>query len=89
MTLSGCAFSGCNDSQSPNEVQSLPQVVDDLGHYYPDNVWMTVPLGSDLSGRWRNVTYKELACAVDGMLAWMGEALGDYRSMSRVAAYIG
>ncbi|KAK4498360.1 hypothetical protein PRZ48_011018 [Zasmidium cellare] len=69
--------------------RSLPQAVDELSQRYPENVWMTVPLDSDLSGEWRNVTYRDLACAVDGMLAWAKEALGDYRRASAVIACIG
>lgn len=89
MTLSGNAISNCQNAETPATVCSLPQVVDDLCHHYPDNVWMTVPVDSELSGRWRNVTYKDLAAAVNGMLAWMKEALGDYRRASGVVSYIG
>lgn len=89
MTLSECSLPGCAKSGDHSDVRSLPQVVDDLSHNYPDNVWMTTPLESELSGGWRDVTYKDLALAVDGMLVWMKEALGDYRRSSAVTAYIG
>lgn len=76
-------------SNNASAVRSLPQVVEELAQQYPDNTWMTLPLDPGLSGGWRNVTYKELALAVDGMLDWMKEALGDYKRSSDVAAYIG
>lgn len=73
----------------PRKVRSHPQVVDDLSQQHPDDVWMTIPLDSDLSGRWCNITYKDLSRAVSGMLSWMKEALGDYKRSSGVVAYIG
>lgn len=89
MALSGSIPSDPKSTKMPATVRSLPQVVDDLHDHYPDNVWMTVPLDSELSGSWRDVTYKELAVAVHGMLVWMKEAMGDYRRSSGVTAYIG
>ena len=71
------------------EFRTLPTVVEDLARKYPNNTWMTLPLDPSLSTGWRNVTYRELSCALNGMLGWMEATLGDSMKLGEVIAYIG
>lgn len=73
------------DAERGPAARSLPRVVEHLAREYPDNTWLTVPVGTGLSGGWRNVTYRELSSAVDGMLDWMKANL----KLGEVVAYMG
>lgn len=68
---------------------TLPRVVEDLARKFPDDVWMILPLGSSLSQRWQNITYRELGSAVDGMIVWINATLGDLVKSGGVVAYMG
>ncbi|KXS94675.1 hypothetical protein AC578_10089 [Pseudocercospora eumusae] len=73
------------DAERGPAIRSLPRVIEDLARQYPNNIWLTVPLDSSLSGGWRSITYEELDSAVDGMLDWMKATM----KFGEVVAYIG
>lgn len=54
----------------------LPQVVDQLSCDEPKRVYATIPLSSDLSQGFRDVTMLEVAQAVSGFAYWLEENMG-------------
>lgn len=70
-------------------VESLPRVVENLSRRYPNDVWMSFPLDSGFSSRWRHITYRELGNAVNGMHSWLDATLGDLIMPGKVVAYMG
>ncbi|USW59776.1 Putative AMP-dependent synthetase/ligase, phosphopantetheine binding ACP domain, AMP-binding protein [Septoria linicola] len=77
------------DGQSNAAIRTLPRVVEDLAQEYPNNTFMTLPLGPDLPEGWRSVTYRELNKAVHGIVGWIEATLGDCIEPGEVVAYIG
>lgn len=66
----------------------LPQTVEKLAEEHPNDTWITSPKDSDLATGWQNVTYQELANAVDGMARWTDKHFG-VGNGNQVVAYIG
>ncbi|KAF7192480.1 Non-canonical non-ribosomal peptide synthetase FUB8 [Pseudocercospora fuligena] len=72
-----------------SEVKSLPTVVEELARECPNTTWMRVPKDAELTQGWRDITYQELAHAVNGMARWVGRVFGIGRRSTDIAAYIG
>ncbi len=53
----------------------LPQVVDQLSQSEPNRIYATIPVSSDLSQGFRDITMLEVAQAVDGFAYWLEENL--------------
>ncbi|CAK1358177.1 unnamed protein product [Cercospora beticola] len=71
-----------------HEVESLPLVLENLAREFPDNIWMKIPLDAELKKGWRDITYRELADAVDAMARWIVREFGIGNGQEAVA-YIG
>lgn len=70
-------------------MQRLPSAVEQLAKDFPNNTWITVPRDAELTQGWRDLTYRHLAHAVDGMSKWIESTFGLGRRNVDVAAYIG
>lgn len=77
------------NSSSPSITKRLPDSVDELSRDFPNNTFLTIPHDGDLIRGWRNISYRELAHAVDGMCKWLEENFGVGTRNDDVAAYIG
>ena len=77
------------NSSSPSITKRLPDSVDELSRDFPNNTFLTIPHDGDLSRGWRNISYREVAQAVDGMCTWLEENFGVGTRNVDVAAYIG
>lgn len=69
--------------------QTLPKAVEQLAQDYPNNTWVTIPRDGDLKTGWRDVTYREFSCAVNGFTRWIEQNIGLGKRNVDVAAYIG
>ncbi|PPJ56508.1 hypothetical protein CBER1_03930 [Cercospora berteroae] len=77
-----------SEGDAPHKVESLPLVLEKLAREYPNNTWMKLPLDAELTKGWRDITYRELADAVDALARWIVRNFGiGYRDDA--AAYIG
>ena len=54
----------------------LPQVVDELARSDPDRVYATLPLSSDLTQGFRDVTMLQVSQAVNKCAFWLEETIG-------------
>ncbi|KAK4544963.1 hypothetical protein LTR36_003868 [Oleoguttula mirabilis] len=74
--------------EAPRSVLVLPRAVDEIADEEPDRTWLCISKSNDLSTGWRNITFRELADAVNGMAAWTEEHLGPGNGKDTVA-YMG
>jgi len=75
------------DGLTPSRDVNLPRLVADLGEEDPRGVWVSVPRHTNLKEGWRDVTYGELANAVDGAASWIEREM--VYEWGDVVAYIG
>ena len=81
---------GSTEEEPDCHVTVYPKVVEDLARDYPNDLWVKYPRSSDLTQGWRDVTYKELAHAVDGFARWVEQELGVGNGLrTDVVAYLG
>lgn len=66
----------------------LPQVLDELAESDPGRIFASVPLSSDVSQGFREVTVRDVARATDYTAWWLEERIGRSTSFETVA-YIG
>ncbi|KAK4955159.1 putative secondary metabolism biosynthetic enzyme [Elasticomyces elasticus] len=71
----------------PDRRVIVPHIIDELASSDPDGVWITVPRHQDLKQGWRDLTYGDLAKAINGMAEWLGRELVCVRG--DVVAYVG
>ncbi|KAK3652165.1 hypothetical protein LTR56_005296 [Elasticomyces elasticus] len=71
----------------PDRRVIVPHIIDELASSDPDGVWITVPRHQDLKQGWRDLTYGDLANAINGMAEWLGRELVCIRG--DVVAYVG
>ncbi|SMQ55260.1 unnamed protein product [Zymoseptoria tritici ST99CH_3D7] len=74
------------ESQQSN---TLVEILDGLARDRPDATWWKVPKDVNLTQGWRDITYGELAQAVDGMAKWVVASIGMGTSSADIAAYVG
>ena len=83
------AGNGRQASTSPKSaVVVLTRAVEELAQDHPHETWASIPKDPDLKTGWRNVTYQELAYAVDGSARW-AEANVGVGDNEGVVAYMG
>lgn len=82
-------MTGSETLQPAGNVKPLPKVVEELAREHPNSTWMTIPNDAELTQGFRDITYRELADAVNGMTRWIGRAIGIGRRSTDIAAYIG
>jgi acyl-CoA synthetase (AMP-forming)/AMP-acid ligase II len=75
--------------QTRHGAKTVLEALDDLVRDHPQNTWWKVPKDVELVQGWRNITYAELAQAVDGMAKWIIATLGMGTKASDVVAYVG
>lgn len=66
-------------------MRSLTAVVDRLAAETPQNLWVKAPKSSDGKVGWHDVTWLQLARAVDAMAHWMETHLGPATENEAVA----
>ena len=66
----------------------IAHTVDDLAFREPDRVWATIPLGSEISDGFRDITVKQLANAVNAVAWWLDSKIGRSDHFE-VLAYLG
>ena len=66
----------------------LPTVVDELAHTHPERVYATIPISSDISQGFRDVTMSKLAQSVNYVAFWLEKSVGRSDSFETLA-YIG
>ena len=66
----------------------LPQVVDELAISHPDRIYATIPLSTDVSQGFRDVTMLEIAQSVNYTASWLERSFGRSKSFDTLA-YIG
>ncbi|KAF2859785.1 acetyl-CoA synthetase-like protein [Piedraia hortae CBS 480.64] len=66
---------------------AIPQVVERLALTNPYETWVRIPKDPDLTQGWKDVTYQDLAVAVDGLCYWIEKQIGV--GDGRVVAYMG
>lgn len=79
------AYSG---GLSPFADRIITRRVDELAAAHPFRTWVTVPVSDDVHGEWRDITFNELAQAVDGMARWIEKTIGVGKARETVA-YLG
>ncbi|GME26036.1 Ochratoxin a non-ribosomal peptide synthetase [Neofusicoccum parvum] len=73
---------------SPFADRTITRRVDELAVNHPFRTWVSVPSSDDVHGQWRDITFHELAQAVDGMARWIERAIGVGKARDTVA-YLG
>ncbi|TKA73863.1 hypothetical protein B0A55_04474 [Friedmanniomyces simplex] len=63
-------MNGSMDELSTDRRVILPRIIEDLGRSDPEGKWVTIPRQPGLKHGWRDVTYGELAKAVNGLARW-------------------
>lgn len=66
----------------------LPHVVDELARLDPSRVYATIPLSSDISQGFRDVTMLEVAHGVNHFASWLENSFGRSSSFETLC-YIG
>ena len=66
----------------------IAQTVDDLATSDPNRVWATIPLGQEISDGFRDITFRQLANAVDTVAWWLDSKIGRSEKFE-VLAYLG
>lgn len=66
----------------------MPCVVDELANTTPSRVYASIPLASDLSGGFRDVTFREIALATDFLAHWIKSEIGCSGDFETIA-YLG
>jgi hypothetical protein len=66
----------------------LPHVVDELARLNPSRVYATIPLSSDISQGFRDVTMLEVAHGVNHFASWLENSFGRSSSFDTLC-YIG
>ncbi|PYH41592.1 NRPS-like enzyme [Aspergillus saccharolyticus JOP 1030-1] len=68
----------------------LHQVLDEIAEKEPDQLYCIHPVSMNLDDGWREISYRDLAHAVNRVAFWIDEQLGDSAKKKRhVLAYIG
>ncbi|KAH7062198.1 hypothetical protein B0J12DRAFT_229495 [Macrophomina phaseolina] len=73
---------------SPFADRLITRRVDELAGAQPFRTWVTVPQSNDIHGQWRDITFHELALAIDGMARWIEKTIGAGTARETVA-YLG
>lgn len=73
---------------SPFADRLITRRVDELAAAQPFRTWVTVPQSNDIHGQWRDITFHELALAIDGMTRWIEKTIGAGTARETVA-YLG
>lgn len=75
-------------AEPPYGSRLLPNVVDELANTDPTRVYATIPLSSDISQGFRDVTMLEVAQSVDHFAFWLETSFGRSSSFETLA-YMG
>ena len=62
--------------EPPYGSRLLPQVVDELASSDPQRIYATLPLSSDLSKGFRDVTMRQVSQAVNRLAYWLEDTIG-------------
>ncbi|KAL0258295.1 putative NRPS-like protein biosynthetic cluster [Diplodia seriata] len=73
---------------SPFADRLITRRVDELAASSPFRTWVSVPQTNEIDGQWRDITFHELAQAVDGMARWIEKTIGAGTARETVA-YLG
>ncbi|OJD34983.1 ochratoxin a non-ribosomal peptide synthetase [Diplodia corticola] len=73
---------------SPFADKLITRRVDELAASSPFRTWVSVPQTNEIDGQWRDITFHELAQAVDGMARWIEKTIGAGTARETVA-YLG
>ncbi|RDW80997.1 putative NRPS-like enzyme [Aspergillus mulundensis] len=74
---------------SPVGKRLLPRLVDEAAHSSPDRLFGIIPKGPAVSDGFRNVTFNDLAHAVDALAWWIDEHVGKAEQGKETIAYMG
>ncbi len=67
---------GTGPVEPPYGSRLLPNVVDELAQSSPERIYATIPLSSDVSQGFRDVTMLEVAESVNHFAFWLEESFG-------------
>jgi acyl-CoA synthetase (AMP-forming)/AMP-acid ligase II len=69
---------------------AVPDYIDEAAKAEPNAVWALIPRsGSSLDQVWHNITYAQLASAVDNLAQSLEDTLGVPNSIGQTIGYIG